>query len=192
MAGSSVERLDQSGRIGGQGVHVLPIAGILGLSLAAMVIGDYPVLPIKSLPLGLEHGVVHEQTVRKHNGFPPTATFAIEKLDAVHLDRRQPGVPSERTLEKPNLTPRSSVKYRQQAIFGFPKGRFRRPHFAGRTMIEQPFAAAPHLIFSRGNFYTSTDDQVRELCRRVISAQGPEFEGAMSELQTALRERFEE
>lgn len=42
-----------------------------------------------------------------------------------------------------------------------------------------------------GEWTTSTDQEVRALCARVVAAQGAEFEGAIVALQAALRERFE-
>src|ERR1700694_5260500 len=88
VARPHLKRADQCGSVFSQGLHVMAVAGILRLALAAMVVGDDPVLPFKGSPLGLKHRMIHQKPMRKYNSFRTSARLFVKQLYAVDFHAR--------------------------------------------------------------------------------------------------------
>ena len=66
--------------------------GISGLPVAALIPADAAILPLQSLYLRLEHGVIHEQAVREHNGRATPSRVLVVDILTIDLGKRHAGL----------------------------------------------------------------------------------------------------
>ena len=59
--------------------------GLRRLPMTALIPADAAVLPLQGLDLRREHGLIHEQTMRKHKGGTPSARVFV--VDILAIDR---------------------------------------------------------------------------------------------------------
>jgi hypothetical protein len=82
--------------------------GICRLPVTTLVPADAAILPLQSLYLRLEHGVIHEQAVREHNGRATPSRVLVVDILTIDLGKRHAGLLLQ-MVETPGELPQLST-----------------------------------------------------------------------------------